>query len=205
MAKATTAAKPAGAAKPRTRKAAEKPAAAAVDQQEGGAKAPVSLSGDQAAAASETAAPPAPDAPATATPATPPDSVFRPVQPGGYFSPLSRFPEGWKPAPIAAQEPPASAEEAQTGPEEAAGEAPELSAWDMPNVAEFPAVLTLANNTPAILVIQALAVRAMPFETIQATCATAQQYERLRQHFTKRAVQGRWNSEKGLQVTYVEN
>lgn len=226
-AKKTPASEKAPAKKPAPRKAAAKPAAAAVDQQEGGAKAPVSLSGDQSTVANK---PASTDSTLPADPA--PGLKLTPVPPGGFFSPIGRFPESWTPTPGAEGTPrvvtpeewqslfgeradaapedtadaePDEAEEAQTDAEEPPAEAPELSAWGIAPIADFPAVLNLANNTPAILVIQALAVRVLPFQTIQAQCATAKQYESLRQHFTKRAVQGRWNSEKGLQVTHVEN
>lgn len=233
-AKKTPASEKAPAKKPAPRKAAAKPAAAAVDKQEGGAKAPVSLSGDQSSVANKPATPdstqPADSAPDLKLDTPRPGVFFSPIgrfpenwtpTPGAEGTPRVVTPEEWKKMfgeragaapevaadaePDAAEEDPADAEEEQTDAEEPSAEAPELSAWSIAPIAEFPALLNLANNTPAILVIQALAIRVLPFQTIQAQCASAKQFESLRQHFTKRAVQGRWNSEKGLQVTHVEN
>ncbi|MFJ3685576.1 hypothetical protein [Pseudomonas sp. NPDC090208] len=182
------------ATKPVTRKAAAKPAIA-VDQQEAGAKAPVSLSGDQANGATQS------DQPAPAV------ELVRQVPPGGFFSPMGRFPEDWKLASTLPHERvQESAETAQTPAQEPVAATVKSPAWGLPDIAEFPAELTLVNNTRHLLVVRPLNVRLMRNGgSQQVVIPTARHYAAIQHDFSARAVREQWDSDTGLQVKHGED
>ncbi|MFJ3487150.1 hypothetical protein ACIPL1_27580 [Pseudomonas sp. NPDC090202] len=196
------------ATKPVTRKAAAKPANA-VDQQEAGAKAPVSLSGDQANGATQSNQPTGDGVqvdPVAAEPAPAVEPV-RQVPPGGFFSPMGRFPEGWKLASTLPHERvQESAETAQTPAQEPVAAPVKSPAWGLPDIAEFPAELTLVNNTRHLLVVRPLNVRLMRNGgSQQVVIPTARHYAAIQHDFSARAVREQWDSDTGLQVKHGED
>lgn len=214
--------------------AAKAKATAATDVQETGAKAPVSLSVDKATGgdSGNSDKPPVltedqlggsqsgptgtdgqgnaddsadkPNAEAgegdstidTAAPVAPAEPE-RQVPPGGFFSPIGRFPEGWsfqndwKPM--------------QTPPEEVPEEAVQFPAWGLPDIAEFPAELTLTNNTRNRIVVRHLNVHLPQFSSKTVICPTAEKYNAIGREFAGRAVRERWDSDKGLKVKHGED
>ena len=140
------------------------------------------------------------------------------VPPRGFFSPIGRFPEDWtpalllpheleQPAPIAlaAQGPELDDEGEQTAPEEPAEPALKSSAWGLPDITEFPAELTLVNNTRHLLVVRPLAIRVGRFGEATATCPSARHYAAIQHDFAGRAVREQWDSETGLQVKHGDD
>jgi hypothetical protein len=217
MAKATTTASEKPAKKTRTSRQATVKASDAVTKEEAGAKAPVSSSVDKAPGA-ENGTPPSSAAPTgnaesgaagehagavDSTPAGPaadtpsqdqeeaPAQTFTPAPPRAFFWPMGRFPEGWKPT--------------QTPEESAPVEALKSSAWSLPVIAEFPAELTLVNNTRHHLVVRPLSVRVPRFGELTTQCQTVEQYNAITHDFAGRALRERWDSEAGLQVKYDQD
>lgn len=122
-----------------------------------------------------------------------------------FFPGMGRFPEGWKP-----KQPPESddvddAEGAQTTDEEGAAEAVQSSVWRLPDIAKFPAELTLVNNTRNILVVRPLNTRLLQFGEAIVQCPTAKHYDAINREFAGRALRERWDSDKGLQVKHGED
>jgi hypothetical protein len=209
MAKATTPASE-KAAKPRTPRKAAVQAGNAVTKQEAGATAPVSLSGDQAAAGDVNAATTPPAAPAAdgqadaaAGQANPAVTVLGRRE--GFFPGMGRFPADWKPAPRAEEPEPDAAILEQTTAETGAVEPLQSQSWGLPDIAEFPAELTLVNNTRNILVVRPLNTRLLQFSTKTVQCPTAKKYDAIKRELAGRAVRERWDSETGLQVKHGED
>lgn len=211
MAKAKTTGSEKPAAKPR---APRKPAAIAsdaVNKQKEGATAPSFLPVDKAPAgddtdsavsalATEQAAAAQPDAvdDAAAGTSTAPDqateALARVVVVGSgdrFFPGMGRFPLDWKPA--------------QTPAESTLVEALQSRAWGLPDITDFPAELTLVNNTRNVLVVRPLNTRLSQYGTKTVQCQTAKQYDAIKREFKSRAVRERWDSDTGLQVKHGED
>ncbi|WP_426237459.1 hypothetical protein [Pseudomonas sp. TWP3-2] len=213
MAKAS---KPASESKSRaprtTRQVDAAPASDALDNKEAGATAPVSLSLDKAATGDTTDAtnssqPPAADGQPGdgAGPAEPPAAALV-VGERVFFPGMGRFPPDWKPKPPPPPESESEGDEdEQTGAEEGADEAVQSSSWGLPDIAEFPAELTLVNNTRNILVVRPLNTRLLQFGEKIVQCPTAKQYDAIKREFAGRARRERWDSDKGLQVKHGED
>lgn len=110
-------------------------------------------------------------------------------QPGTSFG-MGRFPDDWEPT----QTP------EKSGPEEAV----QSLAWALPGIAEFPAELTLTNNTRNTLVVRALGVRLRRFGEVTVQCQEAAQYQEIARELATRALREFWDSDIGLQVKYGE-
>lgn len=110
-------------------------------------------------------------------------------QPGTSFG-MGRFPDDWKPT--------------QTPEKSAPEEAVQSLTWALPDIAEFPAELTLTNNTRNTLVIRGLGVRLRRFGEVTVQCQEAAQYQEVARELVTRAVRERWDSDIGLQVKYGE-
>lgn len=183
--------------KPRGPRKAAVTASDDVNQKETGATAPVSLSDKPT---------PSDDATAASKPTTGADDDLKapvgdqanklvPVttEPRAFFPGMGRFPPGWVWKP------------AQTPAEEAPVEALKSAAWGLPEIAEFPAELTLVNNTRNILVVRPLNTRLLQFSTKTVQCPTARHYEAIGRELAGRALRERWDSETGLKVKYGED
>jgi len=194
MAKATTPASEKPAKAPRKPRQAAVTASDDVNQQEAGATAPVSASGappstDDANAASK----PTVDDLNTSSEGQPKKLVPVTSEPRGFFPGMGRFPPGWKWNP------------AQTGDEDPSVAALKSPVWGLPEIAEFPAELTLVNNTRNILVVRPLNTRLLQFSEKTVQCPTARHYEAIGRELAGRALREHWNSETGLQVKHDEN
>ncbi|WP_085618738.1 MULTISPECIES: hypothetical protein [unclassified Pseudomonas] len=164
------------------RKPRQSTGSAAADQdKETGAQAPVSTPGGQAGAATNTA----PVAEQT-TPQVSAEGEFR----SGTSFGMGRFPDDWKPV--------------QTPEKSGAEQAVQSLAWALPDIAEFPAELTLTNNTRNTLVVRALGVRLRRFGEVTVQCQEAAQYQEIARELATRAMRERWDSDIGLQVKYGE-
>lgn len=108
-----------------------------------------------------------------------------------FFPGMGRFPEGWKPA--------------QTTDKEPSVEAVQSPAWGLPDIAEFPAELTLVNNTRNILVVRPLNTRLMQFSAKTVQCPTAKHYAAIKHDLAGRALREGWDSDTGLQVKHGED
>lgn len=202
--------KPASAAPGKTarapRKAATAPASAALDNQETGAEAPVSSLVEQAVTGDTSTTTSAPAAPADNAQPDPGAGQVAPVFVRREFFPgMGRFPADWKPKPAPQSEESDSAEGEQTADESEGDEALQSPSWGLPDIAEFPAELTLVNNTRNILVVRPLNTRLLQFSTKTVQCPTAKQYEAIKREFAGRARRERWDSDKGLRVTHGEH
>lgn len=88
----------------------------------------------------------------------------------------------------------------QTPDQEGVGQAVQSPAWELPGITEFPAELTLVNNTRHLLIVRPLCVRVGRFGELKVVCPTARHYDAIKRDFSGRAVRERWNSQTGLQV-----
>lgn len=170
------------AAAPAARKAAVAPVAAGTPS-ETGATAPVSLSVDLAKAA--------PPAPTNTAPEAPALQDFVVIGARAVFPGMGRFPVDWKPT--------------QTPEKSEPEQALQSPAWQLPDIAQFPAVLTLFNNTRNILVVRPLCVRLTQYSRVTVECPTARHYEVIEHDLSARAIRERWDSDNGLQVTHEED
>ncbi|QLG96710.1 hypothetical protein HZF02_32860 (plasmid) [Pseudomonas yamanorum] len=195
MAKATTPASGKPAKAPREPRKAAVTASDDVNQQEAGATAPVSLpvdpalAGDGSVEAKDDAEAPADDESDSGDN----QAVQTPLKFVGraFFPGMGVFPPDWKPA--------------QTPEEEASVEVVQSSAWGLPEIAQFPAELTLVNNTRNILVVRPLNTRLTQFSTKTVQCPTARKYAAIGLELAARALRERWDSETGLQVKHDED
>ncbi|MBV4524307.1 hypothetical protein KVG88_29995 [Pseudomonas sp. SWRI74] len=205
MAKANKPATEKPGTKPATPRKAAAKASDANNQKEGGATAPVSLPVDQASAGdvSVTSIPPADaqtDAPSGQAGQAAPVFVRREFFPG-----MGRFPLDWKPAPRLEEPEPDGAELEQTTAETGSEEHLQSTSWGLPDIAEFPAELTLTNNTRNRVVVRQLNVHLPQFSSKTAICPTAEKYSAIQREYAGRAVREGWNSDKGLQVKHGED
>ena len=109
--------------------------------------------------------------------------------PGTSFG-MGRFPDDWKPT--------------QTPEKLAPEQAVQSLAWALPDIAEFPAELTLTNNTRNTLVVRVLGVRLRRFGEAAVQCQEATQYQEIERELATRALRECWDSDIGLQVKYGE-
>lgn len=211
MAKASKPASESKAKTPRAPRQAAAQASDALDTKETGAKAPVSSSVDKAATGDTSESlnsPPAPDADAPPVDGAGPAEAPAPalvVRERVFFPGMGRFPADWKPKPAPDTDDEDDAEGTQTTDEEGADEAVQSSVWGLPDIAEFPAELTLVNNTRNILVVRPLNTRLLQFSQKTVQCSTAKQYDAIKRELAGRALRERWDSDKGLQVKHGED
>lgn len=211
MAKPTKPASETVAKKPRATRQAAAKASDALDTKETGANAPVSPSVDKAATGGTSTEPNSTAEPAGAAP--PGDGAGQADQPPAqlvvrervFFPGMGRFPADWKPKPTPESADTDDAEGEQTTSEEGAAEAVQSSVWGLPDIAEFPAQLTLVNNTRNILVVRPLNTRLTQFAKKTVQCPTAKHYDAIKREFAGRALRERWDSDKGLQVKHGED
>lgn len=176
----------AAAKKPAAKPAAQKDAVAPVDARqtsETGASAPVSISVDLAKSDTPASITNTPTAPATQDVVLIGERVF--------FPGMGRFPADWKPA--------------QTPEKSEPEQALQSPAWGLPDIPEFPAVLTLFNNTRNNLVVRPLNTRITQYGTATVECPTARHYDVIKHDLSARAIRERWGSDTGLQVTHEKN
>lgn len=180
MAKAT---EKGGAAKPRASRAPRGTGAAAV--QDAGASAPVSAGAAETPAQkgpSLDKAPPAQNSLAGVDP-----EVAAEPSPAASLG-MGRFPPDWT----------------QTRALEQVEEPAESPVWGMPDIAEFPATLTLTNHTPARIRVLAVKVYVLPWEQVTVQCESAEQYQVMKRDLSARANSCRWNWDNGLQVKHEQ-
>jgi len=205
MAKASKPANEKPAAKPATTRRAAATASDATSQKEAGATAPVSLPVDQAPAGDVSAPnpPAAPAADAATGQAEPVAPVF--VRRDNFFPGMGRFPADWKPAPRPEEPAPDDAELEQTTAEMGGDEPLKSPVWGLPDIAEFPAELTLMNNTRNRVVVRQLNVHLPQFSSKTVICPTVEKYNAIQREYAGRAVREGWDSDKGLQVKHGED
>jgi hypothetical protein len=205
MAKAIKPASEKAAAKPATPRKAAATASDANNQKKAGATAPVSLPVDQAAAGDTPASNPSIDPAANAAP-----SQVEKVAPllerrEGFYPGMGRFPVDWKPTPRLEEPAPDGAELEQTTAETGGDEPLQSPAWGLPDIAEFPAELTLTNNTRNRVVVRHLNVHLPQFSSKTVICPTAEKYNAIQREYAGRAVREGWDSDKGLQVNHGDD
>ena len=71
----------------------------------------------------------------------------------------------------------------------------------MPEIDDFPAMLTLSNNTPSRFGAKAVSVRLEPYASTTVECDQAQ-YEKLKKSLAGHARLSKWDNLRGLQVKY---
>jgi len=109
--------------------------------------------------------------------------------PRKQFPGIGGFPADWVQTPVI---------EADSAPVES-------TAWALPVVPEFPATLTLVNNSGHHIRVAALSVSVLPYSQRTVQCETRRHFEAVEQQFAGRARQCGWDSVKGLQVKHGEN
>lgn len=209
MAKATTPASEKPDKKPATPRKAAATASDATSQKEAGATAPVSLPVDQASAGDVSASNP-PTAPAVEKSATTAAGQAEQAAPvfvrsESFFPGMGRFPVGWKPTPRLEEQELEEPFQVQTTDEAGSEEPVQSPSWGMPDIAEFPAELTLTNNTRNRVVVRQLNVHLPQFSSKTAICPTAEKYSAIQREYAGRAVREGWDSDKGLQVKHGED
>lgn len=103
---------------------------------------------------------------------------------------IGSFPDGWK--------------WAQTSDQSAPDNPVQSSSWDLPAIAEFPADVTLVNNTRNTLVVRVIGVRLRRFGEVVVQAIDAAQYQEIQRELAPRALRERWDSDMGLQVKHGE-
>jgi len=97
-----------------------------------------------------------------------------------------------------------AAKTTQTTAEEGAKSAVTLSGWALPEISEFPATVTLDNNTRNRMLVAGANVALLPYQ--QAVVEVSQeQFAKLAKALTGSARAHKWDNFRGLQVKYDRN
>lgn len=89
----------------------------------------------------------------------------------------------------------------QTDAEEGADSAATLNLWALPEVGEFPATITLDNQTRSRVAVAGAQIFLAAYEQVEVT-VTEDQFARLAKALTSSARAHKWDNLKGLQVKY---
>lgn len=89
----------------------------------------------------------------------------------------------------------------QTASENSAAGAVTLNAWVLPEISEFPATVTLDNNTRNRIAVAGVNIGILPYQQAEVE-VTQEQFAKLAKALTSSARAHKWDNFKGLQVKY---